>query len=113
MIFTAATDDKSLLVFSTAENAIAYCEGIDVEAGGWLFWNELGQALDPEFLTPNNRSRFSVSSGNYRLVPAPLKHSLAEALVWLEAIETNPHFANLEAVRDYFSASVSLPQHGA
>jgi hypothetical protein len=109
MIFTAATDEKTLLVFSTAEKAIAYCEGIDVEAGGWLFWNELGHALAPEFLTPNNRSRFTVCSGNYHLVPAPLKHSLTEALVWLGGIESNPHFTNLEAVRAYLTESVSLP----
>ncbi len=37
MIFAFDTDDKGLMVFSSEEEAISYCKGIDVGEGGWEF----------------------------------------------------------------------------
>ena len=101
MIFAVATDENALLVFANTGEAIAYCEGIDVEAGGWLFWDEGGAALNPEFLTANDRGRFVVGSGAYRLVPALGKPSLSEALARIRTMEANPHFASIAELREY------------
>lgn len=90
--------NRRLLVDGICE-AIAYCEGIDVEDGGWLFWDECGAALKPEFLSANLRGRFTVRSGTYRLVAAPNQPSLAEALGGIRGMEANPHFASMAALR--------------
>jgi hypothetical protein len=113
MIFAVATDEKSLLVFPSAEAAIAYCEGIDVQAGSWLFWDSRGIALQPEFLTQNHHGQFVVGSGAYQLIPAPSHASLSEALAGLHAIESNPHFPSLTAVATHLAAVAPVPQHGA
>ena len=55
MIFAVATDERSLYAFASEEEAIAKCEGLDVEAAGWLFWDSAGNPLEAEFLTPNKR----------------------------------------------------------
>jgi hypothetical protein len=101
MIFALATDDNALVVFANTEEAIAYCEGIDVEAGGWLFWNEGGAALKPEFLRANDRGLIVVGSGAYRLVPARGKPSLPAVLARVRTIEANPHFASIAELREY------------
>lgn len=105
MIFAVATDEMSLLVFATAEEAIAYCEGIDVEAGDWMFWDERGVALSPEFLAPNYRARFVVGSGKYRLAATPTLPALKQVLAGLRSIEANPSFATLAAVQAYLATA--------
>ncbi|WP_454831445.1 hypothetical protein [Pseudoxanthomonas wuyuanensis] len=112
MIFAVATDERTLFVFASAATAIAYCEGTDVEDGGWLFWDEAGIALTPEFLTPNYRDRFTVGSGTYQLVPAPLGPSLAEAIAEFNHLEANPYFADLSAVRTHLAIAARESQHG-
>lgn len=99
MIFAAATDESSLMVFATTAEAIAHCEGVDVEDGGWLFWDERGAALKPEFLSANHQGRFTVGSGTYRLIEAPDQPSLAEALAGIRSMEANPHFESMAALR--------------
>ena len=113
MIFAVATDEKSLVVFPSAEAAIAYCEGIDVEAGSWLFWDDRGAALQPELLTPNHHGRFAVGSGTYQLAPVPSRAALTEVLSELQAIEGNPYFPSLAAIEAHLAAVAPMPQHGA
>jgi hypothetical protein len=113
MIFTLTTDERSLLVFPTPEEAIAYCEGIDVEAGVWLFWNEDGLPLQPDFLTPNQHDRFSVSSGVYRLLPKQSGNSLAEMLGGIHYMDPNPFFLSLAAVKVHLAGSASATRPGA
>jgi hypothetical protein len=113
MIFAVATDEKSLVVFPSAEAAIAYCEGTDVEAGSWLFWDDRGAALQPEFLTPNHHGRFALGSGTYQLAPIPSRPALTEVLSELQAIEGNPYFPSLAAVGAHLAAVAPVPQHGA
>lgn len=84
MVFALATDDHGLLVFATEAAAIAYCEGIDVEDGGWLFFANDGSPLEPNFSKPSQRGTFVVISGEYTLRPAkpsaypPLRDRLHE-----------------------------------
>lgn len=99
MIFALATDEMNLLVFPASQEATACCEGIDVEAGVWLFWNEDGLPLQPDFLTPNRDGRLSVVSGIYRLIPAPSGRTLAEILGDIRAMDPNPFFPTIAALQ--------------
>jgi hypothetical protein len=71
MVFALATDDRTLMVFPDESDAIAYCEGIDVEAGGWAFFDNDGRPLDPVFTKPNFKAGPIVGSGTYVLRPTP------------------------------------------
>ena len=42
MIFVIATDDFGLMVFQTKKKVTALCEGVDVEEGNYLFWDNEG-----------------------------------------------------------------------
>jgi len=114
MIFAAATDERTLFVFSSPEAAVAYCEGIDVEDGGWLFWDDHGAPLQAQFLTPNYHGAFGgVGSGTYQLVSTQSLPPLREALAGLNAIEANAFFQSIAAVQEYLAVVASVPQHGA
>jgi hypothetical protein len=67
MLFAYETDERSLIAFKNADEAIAYAEGIDVEQGVWLFFAEDGSPMQPVFTTPNQKGWFSVVSGTYTL----------------------------------------------
>ncbi|MES2491559.1 MAG: hypothetical protein V4607_17370 [Pseudomonadota bacterium] len=105
MIFVVETEERALTVFRTEGEAIARCEGVDVEADVWLFWARDGSPLEAEFTTPNKRGWFSVRSGSYRLVPASPDHHtvLSEALDEILLLEANPFFSSLSAVREYLA----------
>jgi hypothetical protein len=86
MIFAVATDERSLSVFEDESKAIAACEGLDVEAGDWLFWDDAGRPLEPVFSVPNRRGMFIVRNGTYTLQlagdnhHAPLTEAVEEVL---------------------------------
>lgn len=103
MIFALATDEATLLVFPDAQGVLAYCEGIDVEDGAWRFWAHDGSPLQADFVVPNQRGRFAVTSGAYRLVAADAGDDLPAAMDGIRGIEPNPFFASLAAVRAYFA----------
>lgn len=98
LIFACATDERSLMVFDEERSAIAYCESIDVEDGGWRFWDNEGMALAAEFLTPNYRNGRTVGNGTYRLTLDPGLPSLANVLTSVLSLEPNPYFATLSEI---------------
>nr|WP_298123141.1 hypothetical protein [uncultured Pseudoxanthomonas sp.] len=113
MIFAAATDENTLFVFASIAEVIAHCEGIDVEDGGWIFWDDVGNALSAEFLTPNHRSRFAVGGGTYRPAHATDKPKLTESIAAIRHIDGNPHFATLSAVQEHLATAAQVSQHRA
>ena len=113
MIFALATDENTLLVFKSITDAMTYCEGIDVEDGGWSFWDNVGRALDAEFHNPNHRDGFTVGNGSYRLASAADKATLADSLNSIGQIGDNPHFPTLSAVRAHLASVAQVSQHGA
>jgi hypothetical protein len=113
MIFALATDDKSLLVFHDAMSAIAYCEGIDVEDGVWNFWGSGGEALEPVFSQPNERTGSWVSNGAYSLQPSAKLQDLLASLDEVGHLEPNPYFSSLAAVAEHLAQSSRLHQHRA
>lgn len=112
MIFAVATDDKGLMVFADIADLTAYCECVDVEDGGWKFWDEAGVALVHDILTPSHRGRSVIGSGAYRLVIAPHLGSLSDSLATIESLERNAYFSTVAEVRAYLANVASLQQHG-
>lgn len=112
MIFALATDENTLFVFATAIDAIAYCEGIDVEDGGWRFWDIAGNALAANFLTANIRSGVTVGSGSYHLVPVSGQSTLGECLSSIGQINDNSRFPDISAVRRHLASVAQVSQHG-
>lgn len=103
MIFVVQTEECTLMAFTSEAEAIANCEGLDVEAATWLFWNDRGDPLAPEFTVPNKRGLFTVRNGVYLLGPAtPDHHAILE-----ESLDEVHNFAgahpcsSAEAVRAY------------
>lgn len=109
MIFALETDTNTLKVFPSAKEAIDYCEGIDVEDGGWRFWDETGMALMPEFLVPNERGKSTVCSGTYRLVPAPRGLPLSASIPAIDHLQSNPYFASVPSLLAYLQLRLTRP----
>lgn len=112
MIFALATDENTVFVFAAATDAIAYCEGIDVEDGGWRFWDMAGNPLAAEFLTANLRGGATVGSGSYRLVPVSGRSTLGECLSSIGQIGDNSRFPDISAVRRHLARVAQMSQHG-
>lgn len=106
MIFVAETEERCLFVFASEAEAVARCEGLDVEAGVWVFWDVDGAPLEPEFIVPNVQGLFWVGNGSYRLIKASPGHhaDLAEALDEIVLMEPNPFFSSLKEVRSHIVA---------
>jgi hypothetical protein len=103
MIFAVSTDDRSLMAFATEAEAISHCEGIDVEAGIWLFWDDDGEPMEARFHVPNKRGFFGISSGIYTLVSAAAgsKAILDDALDGVAGFGGPAPFDSAEGVRGY------------
>ena len=102
-IFSFSTDDKGLEVFPTKEEAIGYCEGIDIENGEWLFWDEFGASMEAKFSAPNQKGKFSVVSGKYDLVPFPEGLELNEFLSNVGYVEGRGMFRDISEVRQHLT----------
>ena len=113
MIFAIATDDRTLTVFPDPASAIAYCEGIDVEDGVWLFWGPDGESLEAAFSQPNERGHLWVASGVYSLRPSANGKSLLESLEGVGDLEPNPHFSSLDAVVEHLAQCNKAKHHRA
>lgn len=118
MIFAAQTQEQALYVFSSESQATAYCEGLDVEAAIWLFWDNAGNPLAPEFSVPNKRGLLFVENGKYHLVPAPIDHhaDLIEALEHILHVEGSAPFNTVSSVMQHLTGQLcgtatSRPTH--
>jgi hypothetical protein len=103
MTFVFATDDCSLLAFASEAKACSHAEGIDVDDGLYLFFDDAGQPLSPIFSTPNEKGRFTVVSGVYSLQ----SHGSPDAARLLDMLPTfalvEGEFASVEAVRQHLT----------
>ena len=105
MIFAVETEERSLVAFSSEADAVSKCEALDVEAAVWLFWDDAGQPLAPEFSVPNKRGLFTVQNGVYKLVPAEPDHHahLTEAVDEILTFESPFPFDSADGVRNYLA----------
>lgn len=103
MIFAVETEERTLIAFVGEAEAVAYCEGLDVEAAIWLFWTDRGEPREPQFSVPNKRGFFGSSNGIYSLVPASPNHHahLSEALDAVLNFESAAPFDSTQGVRAY------------
>jgi hypothetical protein len=107
MIFVAEPESLSLCIYSNEADAIAACEGIDVENGEYLFWNDRGEPLEAHITTPKKRALFTVTSGIYQLAPAQSQQHapLLEALGEFNYFEGDAPFDCEAGVRNYLVSS--------
>lgn len=105
MIFAAQTEERSLHVFPDALTAAAYCEGLDVESTIWLFWDDDGSPLQPQFTIPNKRGLFTTANGIYHLVPArdSQRPALMESLSQIRHVISDGSFTSVRAVQEYLA----------
>jgi len=105
MIFVAETEERSFYAFPSEAEAVAHCEGLDVEAGIWLFWDDSGRPLEPVFSVHNKRGLFVGANGVYSLVPAEEKHHapLEEVLSEFLSFESPAPFNSEAGCRFYLS----------
>ena len=68
MIFVVESEEMSLYAFETEAEAVAACEGLDVEDEVWLFYASDGSPLKPVFTVANNRGSLLAVNGEYHLV---------------------------------------------
>jgi hypothetical protein len=103
MIFAAETEERSLHVFPDADTATAYCDGLDVEATLWRFWDDDGSPLEPRFTTPNKRGLFTAQTGIYHLIPVSTGHYefLWSALQQIRQVIGESPFTDVRAVKEY------------
>jgi len=86
MVFALATDDGRLMTFPSAREAEAYCDGIEIEDGLWLFFADDGSPLEARFERPNRRGPFTVS-GIYKLQRALSGRWLQERLDKVKTVQ--------------------------
>ncbi len=106
MIFAYSTDDQTLDVFPDETAAISYCEGIDVEDGIWIFWDDEGIPLFAEFIVPNKREGHCLTNGKYHLVQNPemTQTPLLEALEHIGAVEGQRPFNTITAIKQHLTS---------
>lgn len=86
MIFSYATDDRSLKAFASEAEAVAYCEGADVAESGYLFFAADGSSLEPVFSVPAVTGLFVIKHGCYSLCPGAGAH-LRQVLPYVSVVE--------------------------
>jgi hypothetical protein len=89
LIYVFANDDRGLSVYATSLDAVAACEGVDVEDGNYRFFSSDGRPLQPRFNRPNRRGVRTVLSGDYVLEPynSPAMPGLQEILPSVTYVE--------------------------
>ncbi len=108
MIFAADTDDRSLHVFPDALTAASYCEGSAAEATMWLFWDDQGRPLEPEFDIPNKRGLFTTKNGVYHLVPVKTCNYASLREVLAQVRQVIGELDSIKAVQDYLNRPGTL-----
>jgi hypothetical protein len=103
MIFAVETEERTLRAFVNEADAIAACEGLDVEAAIWLFWSDDGTPLEAVFTVPNKRGLFTVKNGVFFLRPSTSQHHahLREAVDEVLNFEGPAPFTSASAIKTY------------
>ncbi len=106
MFFAFSADDRTLHAFATEAEATAYAEGIDVEDGVWLFFDQRGAALEAVFTRPNERGKLIIRSGTYHLRPAASAQTETLNQVLPRVTSFEGELASLESVRQFLTKSL-------
>lgn len=106
------TDDQLVMVLRDLDDVRGECEPIDVEQGGFQFFDEFGRRLIPRFTKPVQRTTLifgiqSVGGGDYELDIDPVDPGSAfdELLANVVGIEPNPWFKTVTALADHVAGN--------
>ncbi|MBB4014948.1 hypothetical protein [Niveibacterium umoris] len=102
MIFAISTDDKTICVFASEAEAVAYCEGFDVSSGNWLFFNDRGIPMRAKFSTPSTQSGMIVTHGVYYLTSTGGR-PLSQHLEGVAAVEGPEGLRSKDEIRSYLA----------
>ena len=112
MIFVFV-EDGSLDFIENIENAERNYDAFDVESQVFVFFDERGIYLEPQFTKPNKSERFlgilkQYESGEFKLVPkTETDEDVNLYLLETSQIKPNPYFSNLEEVRQFFKEKIN------
>lgn len=114
MIFVFA-EDATLSIAADVDAVRRMCEPIDVESSVFQFYDADGRPLAPRFTKPNRQRKiigilWSLTQGEFTLEPAESSDHdpISVALLETAALEPNPFFADLDAVRQHLAARGAL-----
>ena len=99
--------DDSTLDVTDPDDIQGKYDGIDVEAGEYVFFEKDLRRMQPKFEVPNNEGKILgifewVDSGTYKLIPGPMsKQGFLKRLAATLELNSNPWFETLEEVRNY------------
>ena len=109
MIFVFA-EDGTLEIAADLAAVRVMCEPIDVESSVFRFYDADGLPLVPRFTKPNRQRKivgmvWSVTQGEFtlELAESPGQDPISVALLETAALEPNPYFPDLNAVRQYLA----------
>lgn len=108
MIFIIS-EDQTLEVVENISDVQRECEGVDVEDGVFLFFNEDGEELVPHFTSPNRHDGFWifkwVESGKFILNPCKDNpRGVIDELQQVVEMKPNKFFENLNDVKKHFES---------
>ncbi len=100
MIFALCAAERKLLVFGSDAEAIAHAEEVDLQAGGWQFFDQAGASL--QLVSAGDHPRcFFVAPDTLYLRAGGGEVTLAQRLVDVDAVQGPPPLASVPAVRAY------------
>ena len=107
-------EDKTMMILDDIEEVRKECEGIDVEEGVFLFFNENGYSLNPKIMSPTKRQKILgkielIESGKYELcqVGNPNFQNILKQLKNVVGLKPNKYFSSLDEVKRFLKYKVS------
>ncbi|HYD77153.1 hypothetical protein [Ramlibacter sp.] len=102
MIFALCASRRTLLVFGSDAEAIAHAEDVDLQAGGWQFFDASGAPL--QVVTAGDHPRcFFVAPDTLYLRPAGGSVQLEQLLGEVDVVQGPPSLGDVAAVRAYLT----------
>jgi hypothetical protein len=99
-------DDRVIEIFDSPEAPPNWIEWIDIENGEYRFSDDKGQRYVGVVALP--KGRFTQPTFTLRPEGAPNSNSLLELVGEAETVEPNPHFPDLDSLREHITRGLSL-----
>lgn len=104
MIFALCAPRRTLLVFGSDADAIAHAEDVDLQAGGWQFFDAAGAPL--QVVSAGDHPRcFFVAPDTLYLRPADGSVALVERLGEVDVVQGPKPLDDVAAVRAYLGGA--------
>jgi hypothetical protein len=107
-------EDNTMMILGDIEEVRKECEGIDVEEGVFLFFNENGYILNSKIISPTKRQKILgkielIESAKYELCPVgnPNFQNILKQVNNVIGLKTNKHFSSLDEIKQFLKYKVS------